>query len=100
MLLVGIRHIRRVAKGRNIVRGCRLDDGGGEKFDEHLRKKTWSDGNKPTANLDRGLQFEQNGLVDENFPCFCTQVFDFVLCQLDWLSGAVATHCGNTTKGC
>lgn len=31
-----------------------------------------------TANLDRSLELQQDGLVDEDFSRFCAQVLDFV----------------------
>jgi len=51
-----------------------------------------------TTNLDWSLQLKQNGLIDENFSCFCTQIFDFVFCELHRFSRAVATHCKEATK--
>ena len=46
-----------------------------------------------TTDLDRSLELEEDRLVDEYFASFCTQVFDFVFCELDWLARSVATHC-------
>jgi hypothetical protein len=31
-------------------------------------------------------------LVDEDFSCFCTQIFDFIFSQLDWFPWPVATY--------
>ena len=45
------------------------------------------------ADLYRRLQFEKDGLVDEDLSRLCTQIFDFVLLKLYGFPRAVASYC-------
>jgi hypothetical protein len=36
-----------------------------------------------TADFEGCLEFEEDGLIDENFSSLCAEKPDFVLCQLD-----------------
>jgi hypothetical protein len=45
-----------------------------------------------TAYLDWSFEFQQDGLVDEDLPGFCTQIFDLVFLQLNGLAGSISSH--------
>ena len=45
-----------------------------------------------TANLDRCLEFEENGLRDEDFTSFCAKRLDFVFLKLYRLSRSVSAY--------
>lgn len=47
-----------------------------------------------TANLNRRLELEEDGLADENLASLGAEVLDLVLLELDGPAGAVSTDCG------
>lgn len=52
-----------------------------------------SGGSRLTTDLDGSFEFEEDGLVDEDFSRLGAQELDLVLLQLDLFPWAVATHC-------
>lgn len=45
-----------------------------------------------TAYLDGCLQFQENGLVYEDFACFRAEVLDLILLELHGLPRSIASH--------
>jgi hypothetical protein len=52
-----------------------------------------------TADLDRGLELEKDGLADKDLARLGAQVLDLVLLKLDAPAGAVATDWGMELAG-
>lgn len=46
-----------------------------------------------TADFDWCFEFEEDGLVDEDFSCLCAKELDLVFCQLHLLSRSVTSDC-------
>lgn len=46
-----------------------------------------------TADFDGGLEFKENGLGNEDFARFCTEMFDFVLLKLYGLARSISAYC-------
>jgi hypothetical protein len=45
-----------------------------------------------TAYFEGCFEFEEDGLVDENFSSFCAEESDFVFCQLDLFSWSIPSN--------
>ena len=60
----------------------------GKKF----TRRTVVESNGLTTYLDWGLEFKQDGLVDENLPRPRAEILDLVFLQLHWFTRPVAAH--------
>ena len=81
-------HTRKVVGGRSTVHEYHLD------IIHAFRRDIWRVANAlRTADFYWCLKLQKDGLIDEDFSGFCTEVFDFVLLQLNGLSGSVPSHC-------
>lgn len=45
-----------------------------------------------TTDFDGGLEFQEDGLSDEDFPSFGAQEFDFVFRKIDGFAGSVSSY--------
>ena len=73
----GIHHTQTDAVNRNTVRECPLQD--------ELESRVFRE-SVCTAYFEGSFEFEEDGLIDENFSSLCAEESDFVFCQLDLFS--------------
>jgi hypothetical protein len=45
-----------------------------------------------TADFERCFEFEEDGLINENFSGLCAEEPDLVFCQLDLFTGSAPSH--------